>query len=510
MVRGPVGLVPASWSKAVAEAARRLAGAGSPPRFVVGPSVATEDAAAVRELAERMGAGLCTSDLTGAPAAHDALRRVLPGGRGSMDVEAIAEADLLWVIAADAADSPQVAACVVEARRRGADLVRFDVHLSTADRARVVTMPADGFGELGPLLERAARHGDRAAAGAPADGSWLPPGAARALVAEFRSARRPVTIVGSRWLSSIGVEADTAALLRAIALLGGADRVVFAVGESNSWGVLDVLGPDAPAAEIACRDADLDTLVVIGDDLVRRSPRPTTMAGALSRLRSLIVVDRFPTDTTGLAHVVLPSCAFAEVDGSVTNLFGQVRPWRRIVPPPGDCQPEREWMRRIDTALGDAAASPRTARTARTSSTRTLSTRTLSTPSTPSTPSTASTDDDRPFPLLLVFSSHPASWSAGVVTGRDEILRREAAASVLAASPAVLKRAGLKPGWPARLAVAGGEATVTVMSDRRLPDEVLVLVPIPGSAPDALRGCYPGDGERTVALQPVPARLERA
>ena len=468
LIRGAAGLVRASWQDAVSEIAGRLEAAQAPPGFLVGPTVANEDAAAVRRLAERLDGRLCTSDLTGAAVARRAMEQAAPGSRGLSDPEAIARADLVWTIGFDAADCPQVAGRVIDARRRGASVVRFDVHLAAADLSRVVTMPPDRFGELEFAAE---------------------------LVAEFRAATRPVVIVGGRWLTSHGAEANTIALLRVLAPLGAIDRVVFAVGESNSWGVLDVLGPDAPAAEIACRDGALDTLVVVADDVVRRSPRPGSMAHALSRLTSLVVIDRFPTEATALADVVLPSCTFAEADGWVTNLFGEARPWRRIVAPPGDAQPERVWMERI-AAAGKAEALPYDAA---------------------GKAKALPYDTDAPrsgqataFPFHLVLSSHPAAFSTGVMTSRDDILRREANESVLTASPGALQAAGLKPGWPARLIVPDGEVTITVRADRRLPDAVLVLVPIPGSAAASMRGCHPADGGCAVGLQPVPARLERA
>lgn len=501
LVRAAAGLVPVTWQEAVSEIAGRLAGAGSPPCFAVGPTVANEDAVAVRELAERLGARLCASDLTGAPAARFALEQV-PNGPPLAGPAAIGEADLVWLIGSDPAECPQVEAQVADAGRRGVPVVRVDVHRRPAAGSCLVTVPPDRLGDLGPLLHRAEAGGEAAtsAAGAPA---WLGDEAARAMVHDYRSARRPVVAVGARWLSSAGAEASTVALLEALAAAGGNGRVVFAAGESNSWGVLDVVGSDAPAAEIACRQPGVDTVLVVADDLVRRSPRPGSMADALSRLRTLVVIDRFMTDTAALADVVLPSCLFAETDGTVTNLFGELRPWRRAVPPPGDARPEREWMSLLASALeshGEAAGSPSDRRPvagAAPSGARDAE----------ATGRTASAAD---FPFLLVLASHPASFSTGALTSRDEILRREAAESVLCASPSALKAAGLKPGWPARLVVPDAEATLPVRSDPRLPDEVLMLVALPGSPPAALRGFHAEGGGRTVGLQPVPARLERA
>jgi anaerobic selenocysteine-containing dehydrogenase len=487
LIRRAAGLVRATWQEAVSEVTGRLCAARVSPLFAVGPTVASEDAAAVQRLAGRIGGRLCTSDLTGAVTARSATGRIAPGTRGLSDPEAISSADLLWVIGLDAADCPQVAGRVIEARRRGATVVRFDVHVAAADGSSVLTRSKDRIGELAFPVD---------------------------VIAGFRAASRPVVIVGGRWLTSEGAEASTVALLRTLASLDVLDRVVFAAGESNSWGVLDLLGADAPAAEVACRDENLETLIVVADDIVRRSPRPTSMAHALSRLASLVVIDRFPTETTALADVVLPSCTFAEADGSVTSLFGEVHAWRRVVPPPGAAVPERTWMERIGAAL-DLASTSSTTSASSTSSTLRLGAAAPRSGQarTSSTTSTSNTSDTRAFPtfpFLLLLSSHPAAFSTGVLSSRDEILRREAIEPVLMVSPGTLKAVGLKPGWPARLVVPDGEATVAVRADRGLPDAVLVLVPLPGSAAANLRGWYPEEGGRSVGLQPVPARLERA
>jgi predicted molibdopterin-dependent oxidoreductase YjgC len=321
-----------------------------------------------------------------------------------------------------------------------------------------------------------------------------------ALVQEFREARRPVAIVGSRWLTSVGAEDATIQLLQALALLGAPGRLLAAVGEANSWGCLDVLGLGIPPAELACRDEGLDTLVVVADDLVRRSPRPDTLADILEHLRTVVVIDRFTSDTLPFADVVLPSCAFAEMDGTTTNVFGVVQRWNRVVPPPSDCCPERLWASRIARVLGvgewpaEEASQDVTTHLAF---------------ACPIDEASTEASADTAFPLGLVLGSHPANWSTGALSQREELLRREVPESTIAASPKVLEDLGVKAGWPVRVLVPTGEATMTVRADRRLPPGVLVLVPIAGSPSVSLRGCYPGPGRRSVGVQPVPARLER-
>ena len=523
LIRGPRGLVPASPEEAIEEVARRLRAAVSTPLVAVGPSLANEDATAVRALAGLTGSRLCTSDLSGAPAARLALRRVLGRRYGMRDLETIASADLVWAFGADPAECPQVASRVVHAGRSGAGVVRFDVHASRGNGVRAVRIPPDQLGALAAALQKAALQADlaapeaREAAGFAALAAHLGsecPGfaplteaEALALAREFRLASRPVAIIGSRWLTSCQAEGDSAQLLQALALLGAGDRIVTAVGEANSWGCLDVLGSQSSPAELACRSEGLETLIVAGDDLVRRSPRAASLAETLGALRTVVVIDCFANDTLPFAHVVLPSCVFAEVDGTVTNVFGAARHWRRAVPPPGDCRPERDWAAGIARALGLEWGR--------------LSNREEDGVSTSDAPRLAFAPparedartpeaDDAAFTMRLVLGTQPAEFSTGAVTQREELLAREARESILFASPDVLDRTGAKSGWPAKLVVPGAEATVTVRADVRLPPDVLVLLPLAGSPPAQLRGSYPGAGRRTLGLQPVPARLERA
>ena len=362
----------------------------------------------------------------------------------------------------------------------------FDAGLA-APEARA----AAGFEQLAQHWRSAPRSGGPAGV---ADGEML------ALVREFRAARLPVAIIGSRWLTSAGAEGATIQLLQALALLGSPGRLLAAVGEANSWGCLDVLGAELPPAELACREEGLDTLVVVADDIVRRSPRPDTLADVLDRLDTVVVIDRFTSDTLPFADVVLPSCAFAEMDGTTTNVFGVVQRWSRAVAPPADCCPERVWASRIAGVL-DAGEWP--AEDAPPDVTPHLAF------ACPTDGAPAETAADAAFPLGLVLGSHPANWSTGALSQREELLRREVPESTVAASPKVLEDLGVKSGWPVRVLVPTGEATMTIRADRRLPPGVLVLVPIAGSPSVSLRGLYPGPGRRSVGVQPVPARLER-
>jgi NADH-quinone oxidoreductase subunit G len=82
---------------------------------------------------------------------------------------------------------------------------------------------------------------------------------------------------------------------------------------------------------------------------------------ALGQLEFLVVQDVFLTETTKLAHVVLPGVSFAEKEGTFTNYRRRVQRIRRALKPFGLSKPDWEIFRDIANRLGAAwsyAAAP--------------------------------------------------------------------------------------------------------------------------------------------------------
>ncbi len=117
----------------------------------------------------------------------------------------------------------------------------------------------------------------------------------------------------------------------------------------------------------AAAEGRLDVLVPLGADLFD-GPDPDLARRALART-TVIVVDLFETDSTGLADVVLPAAGYAEVDGTTTNVEGRVSPLVRRVNPPGTAR--ADWMIaaelawRLDAELGSGVGRPDPCRASR-------------------------------------------------------------------------------------------------------------------------------------------------
>src|SRR2546426_10359797 len=80
--------------------------------------------------------------------------------------------------------------------------------------------------------------------------------------------------------------------------------------------------------------------------MIRRPPRSTLFPTRRSSdlLETLIVSDILPSQTTELAHYLLPGCAHAEKRGTFTNIKGRVQKLMKAVEPRGDARPEWEFL----------------------------------------------------------------------------------------------------------------------------------------------------------------------
>jgi NADH-quinone oxidoreductase subunit G len=84
----------------------------------------------------------------------------------------------------------------------------------------------------------------------------------------------------------------------------------------------------------------IKTLIVFGEDVTKHG----IAANLLGKLETLIVSDILPSETTKLAHYLLPGCAHAEKRGTFTNGKGRVQKFMKAVEPRGDARPEWEFM----------------------------------------------------------------------------------------------------------------------------------------------------------------------
>lgn len=93
----------------------------------------------------------------------------------------------------------------------------------------------------------------------------------------------------------------------------------------------------------AVHDGNIRGMYIMGENPAMSDPDVDHARAALAKLDHLVVQDIFLTETANYADVILPSSAWAEKSGTVTNTNRQVQMGRPAVPPPGDAK-EDWWI----------------------------------------------------------------------------------------------------------------------------------------------------------------------
>jgi NADH-quinone oxidoreductase subunit G len=110
---------------------------------------------------------------------------------------------------------------------------------------------------------------------------------------------------------------------------------------SAHWGTVPAeRGLDALGILQAAADGRIDTLVLLGADPLADFPDRDLAVRGLAGARTVIALDRFLTESSRQADIVLPVAGFAEVAGTTTNLEGRVSVLNQRVTAPGTARPD--------------------------------------------------------------------------------------------------------------------------------------------------------------------------
>lgn len=99
-------------------------------------------------------------------------------------------------------------------------------------------------------------------------------------------------------------------------------------------------------------DGDLKALYIIGENPLVSDPDLNHVEKSIKNLDFLVVQDIFLTETAQLADVVLPTCSFAEKDGTFANTERRVQRIRKAVNPPGQAKDDWAIICDIATHMG--------------------------------------------------------------------------------------------------------------------------------------------------------------
>jgi NADH-quinone oxidoreductase subunit G len=112
-------------------------------------------------------------------------------------------------------------------------------------------------------------------------------------------------------------------------------------------------GKDTRAILEAAAGKELDALLIFGADLIADFPDAQLARRALDSGVFTATVELFPTETVEHSDVVLPAAAYAEREGTFTNLERRLQKLEEIVPPPGSAQEPWRICAGIAGTLGD-------------------------------------------------------------------------------------------------------------------------------------------------------------
>ncbi|MGH7030293.1 MAG: molybdopterin-dependent oxidoreductase [Stellaceae bacterium] len=118
--------------------------------------------------------------------------------------------------------------------------------------------------------------------------------------------------------------------------------------------------PGLKAIELfdAVLDGRVEALWIAGTNPAASMPRAKRVRAALAACRFVVVSDCWPTDTTRLAHVVLPAAGWGEKDGAVTNSERRISRQRAFRPPPGEARPDWWMLTEVARRMGWRAGFP--------------------------------------------------------------------------------------------------------------------------------------------------------
>ena len=172
-----------------------------------------------------------------------------------------------------------------------------------------------------------------------------------ATIARFlRAAKRPLIVAGCA-LGVSSLPACAAMIVQSLRAQNIDARLAFAVAECNSLGLAMMQAPNIAAALQAAAEPDVAAIIVLENDLFRRSP-PHQLAALFSAKKPVVVLDHVPTPTTAQADFLLPCGNFAECEGTYVNAEGRAQRGFAAAARRDDAAPSWVWLRDIASAIG--------------------------------------------------------------------------------------------------------------------------------------------------------------
>lgn len=114
----------------------------------------------------------------------------------------------------------------------------------------------------------------------------------------------------------------------------------------------DYVGYKIPQMYDAMLDGKFKALFLMGEDNVQTDPNTNRVKQAMSQLDLLVVQEIFMTETSKMAHVVLPASSFLEKSGTFTNGERRIQKVQKVVEPIEGTKPDGQIVVELMNRLG--------------------------------------------------------------------------------------------------------------------------------------------------------------
>ena len=257
----------------------------------------------------------------------------------------------------------------------------------------------------------------------------------------------------------------------------------------------------------AIHAGDIHGMYILGENPAMSDPDVEHARDALAKLKHLVVQDIFLTETANYADVILPSSAWLEKSGTVTNTNRQVQMGRPAVPPPGEAR--EDWAITVDLAnrlgLGWTYQSPADVFAEMKRAMKSLDNITwdrLERENAVTYPSLSPEDPGQPivfgdafprangrakftpaniippaelpdteYPLVMITGRQLEHWHTGSMTRRATVLDAVEPEANASLHPATLRKLGIKAGEMISLTTRRGTITLMARADRAVAED---------------------------------------
>lgn len=125
---------------------------------------------------------------------------------------------------------------------------------------------------------------------------------------------------------------------------------------AQSWGSgkLEKLKQKNHVANLweSCSQGTIKMLFIAGEDPCHSDQRALAVQDALRTVPFLVVQDLYVTQTASMADIILPTCSYAEKDGTFTNMSRHVQSVKSAVLPEGQARPDFDIFSDLADAMG--------------------------------------------------------------------------------------------------------------------------------------------------------------